>query len=76
MDYCSRKVNQKQSSVTLMLTGVVTPTNANLQLATCSRLVVRTAITWQSKKQSCVALSSTEAEYIALAGEAQEATWL
>ena len=35
-----------------------------------------TAITWQSKKQSCVALSSAEAEYIALAGAAQEATWL
>ena len=41
MDYCSRKVNQKQQSVTLMLTGVVTPTTANLQLATGSRLVVQ-----------------------------------
>ena len=35
-----------------------------------------TAISWQSKKQSCVALSTAEAEYIALAGAAQEATWL
>ena len=32
-----------------------------------------TAITWQSKKQTCVALSTAEAEYIALAGAAQEA---
>ena len=35
-----------------------------------------TAITWQSKKQTCVALSTAEAEYIALAGAAQEAVWL
>ena len=35
-----------------------------------------TAITWQSKKQSCVALSTAEAEYIALAGASQETTWL
>ena len=35
-----------------------------------------TAITWQSKKQPCVALSTAEAEYVALAGAAQEATWL
>ena len=37
------------------------------------RLVHGTAITWQSKKQLCVALSS--AEYVALAGAAQEAVW-
>ena len=35
-----------------------------------------TTITWQSKKQTCVALSTAEAEYIALAGAAQEAVWL
>jgi len=34
------------------------------------------AITWQSKKQPTVALSSTEAEYIALSEAAQEACWL
>ncbi|KAF2346199.1 hypothetical protein FHG87_023045 [Trinorchestia longiramus] len=33
-------------------------------------------ITWRSVKQSCVALSTAEAEYVALAGAAQEATWL
>ena len=32
--------------------------------------------TWQSKKQSCVALSTVEAEYVALSGAAQEAVWL
>ena len=41
MDYCSRRVNHKQSSVALMLTGAATPMTANLQLATCSRLVVQ-----------------------------------
>ena len=34
------------------------------------------AITWQSKKQLTVALSSTEAEYITLSEVAQEACWL
>ena len=33
-----------------------------------------TAISWQSKKQSCVSLST--AEYVALAGTTQEALWL
>ena len=35
-----------------------------------------TAISWRSKKQACVALSTAEAEYIALAGTAQESLWL
>ena len=34
------------------------------------------AVTWSTKKQSCVALSTAEAEYIALASAAQEAVWL
>ena len=34
------------------------------------------AITWRSKKQTTVALSSTEAKYIALAEAAHEACWL
>ncbi|CDO75139.1 hypothetical protein BN946_scf184772.g6 [Trametes cinnabarina] len=34
------------------------------------------AISWQSKKQDCVALSTTEAEYIALAAASKEALWL
>ena len=35
------------------------------------------AVSWRSKKQSCVALSTAEAEYImALASAAQEAIWL
>ena len=35
-----------------------------------------TAISWRSWKQSCVALSTTEAEYITLSQAAQEAIWL
>lgn len=34
------------------------------------------AISWLSKKQAVVALSTAEAEYIALSSAAQEATWL
>ena len=34
------------------------------------------AITWRSKRQTTIALSSTEAEYIALAEAGREATWL
>lgn len=33
-------------------------------------------ISWASKKQNCVSLSSTEAEYVALAETCQEAIWL
>ena len=33
-------------------------------------------VSWRSKKQSCVALSSAEAEYVALASAAQEAMWM
>jgi hypothetical protein len=35
-----------------------------------------TAISWASRKQTCVALSSTEAEYVAVAEAAKEAIWL
>ena len=34
------------------------------------------AITWKSKKQSTVALSSTEAEYMALGDTVKELLWL
>ena len=35
-----------------------------------------TAISWRSKKQTCVALSTAEAEYVALSSAAQESLWL
>jgi hypothetical protein len=34
------------------------------------------AITWKSKKQTVIALSSTEVEYVALSEAGREATWL
>ena len=33
------------------------------------------AVSWRSRKQACVALSTAEAEYIALSATAQEALW-
>ena len=33
-------------------------------------------MSWRSRKQTCVALSSAEAEYVALASATQEATWI
>ena len=33
-------------------------------------------VSWRSKKQSCVALSTADAEYMALASTAQEAVWM
>lgn len=35
-----------------------------------------TAVTWKSQKQSCVALSTAEAEYMALSSRAQDAVWM
>ena len=35
-----------------------------------------TAVSWKSRKQACVALSTAEAEYIALAGATQESVWM
>ena len=34
------------------------------------------AVSWKSQKQTCVALSTAEAEYIALAAATQKATWM
>ncbi len=34
------------------------------------------AVSWRSKKKSCVALSTAEAEYMALASATQEAVWM
>ena len=34
------------------------------------------SVSWKSKKQSCVALSTAEAEYMSLTSAAQEAIWL
>ena len=33
-------------------------------------------VSWKSKKQASVALSTAEAEYMALSSAAQEATWI
>jgi hypothetical protein len=33
-------------------------------------------VSWHTNEQNCFALYATEAEYLALAGAAQEAVWL
>ena len=35
-----------------------------------------TVVTWKSKKQTCVALSTAEAEYMALSSASQEVIWM
>ena len=42
----------------------------------CVFQISNAAISWRSKKQSCVVLSTAEAEYMALASATQEAIWL
>ena len=42
----------------------------------CLFVLAGAAINWLSKKQATVALSTAEAEYIALSATAQEVTWL
>ena len=39
-------------------------------------LFAKGAVSWLSKKQATVALSTTEAEYVALSAATQEAIWL
>ena len=34
------------------------------------------SVSWRSKRQTCVALSTAEAEYVALAATTQEALWM
>ena len=39
-------------------------------------IISNAAVSWKSRKQGCVALSTAEAEYIALAAASQEAVWI
>ena len=39
-------------------------------------MICGAAVSWKSKKQTCVALSTAEAEYVALASAIQEAIWI
>ena len=60
-----------------MLTGAVILTTGSQTLVTCSSILEAGApISWSSKKQTLVTLSSTEAEYIALCEAGKEALWL
>jgi len=50
-------------------------TNPN-QLQDVFFLLNDSAILWRSKKQSCIALSTMEAEYVAYSAVTQDAVWL
>ena len=39
-------------------------------------MICGAVVSWKSKKQTCVALSTAEAEYVALASAIQEAIWI
>ena len=52
------------------------PTEAHLTAVKRIFLMSGAAIDWNSKKQPVVALSTTEAEYVALSAATQEAVWL
>ena len=59
----------------LTLTGLETSTTESPHLGTCLK-IHGGAVTWKSKKQGCVAPSTTEDEYIAPSSAAQESVWL
>jgi hypothetical protein len=42
----------------------------------CAFLLNDSAILWRSKKQSCIALSTMEAEYVACSAATQDVVWL
>ena len=65
---CTPKVIQWNVSVTPMQIGEVTVMITNQRQAFSFKLV--------GQQQSCVALSTAEAEYMALTAAAQEAVWL
>ena len=58
-----------------MLIGEEMSTNPN-QLQDVFFLLNDSAILWRSKKQSCIALSTMEAEYVACSAVTQDAVWL
>ena len=72
--------------ITFKKTGIVLEGYTNADWASCTNdrrsytgfvfILGGTAITWEAKKQRTVALSSTEAEYMALSEAAKEAMYL
>ena len=76
MDCCSKEMDPKQSLDTLMLIGVGGDTFDCKSTTGYLFQICGMDITWQSKKQSYVALSTAKEEYVALSGAAQEAVWL
>ena len=65
---------EAKSLATLMQTGQGTQETESPPRGTCSYKLV--ALCWKSSKQKCVALSTAEAEYVALSAAVQEAIWL
>ncbi len=59
-----------------MQIGEETAMTTNLLASGCLFQIGGTAITWKSKKQACVALSTAEVEYMALSGAAHPGSHL
>ena len=73
MGYFTSKMDQISVLVTLMQIGQETtqkPTSGYIFMLSGG------AISWSSRKQNCVALSTAEAEYVALSVAVQECIWL
>ena len=66
--------DQKLKDV-VMLIGPMTNCQESQPLVLCS-CMLNGPITWRSKKQATIALSTTEAEFMSLCDGAKEAEWL
>ena len=75
MDYSTRKVFPIAVQVFQMLIGGGDLDDRKLTSGYVFQ-IEETAISWRSKKQTCVDLSTAEAEYVALSSSAQESLWL
>ena len=71
-----KRDGSKDPTVIVMQTAWAEDANDRKSTSGYLFLVSGAATSWRSKKQTCVALFTAEAEYVALASAAQEAMWL
>ena len=77
MEFCILKLTLLNVWAIQMLTGQEIKIHRKSTSGYCFKLGTNNGIiSWRTNKQSCVALSTAEAEYVALANAAQESVWL